>query len=58
VLAVPVGPPGVKERLAEEVDELVCLETPRRFFGVGAYYERFDQVSDAEVGLVLRWTPS
>jgi putative phosphoribosyl transferase len=58
VLAVPVGPPQVDERLGGEVDEVVCLESPPGFFAVGAYYEHFDQVSDEEVIDLLRPTPS
>lgn len=48
VLAVPVGPPDTIRELAKLADEVVCLEEPRRFRGVGQYYERFDQVSDEE----------
>jgi putative phosphoribosyl transferase len=54
VLAVPVGPPGVEQRFAGEVDECVCLEQPDGFFSVGAYYERFGQTSDDEVVELLR----
>jgi putative phosphoribosyl transferase len=54
VLAVPVGPPDVEERFADEVDECVCLEQPEGFFAVGAYYEQFGQTSDEEVVELLR----
>jgi predicted phosphoribosyltransferase/dienelactone hydrolase len=54
VLAVPVGPPGVRARFAEEIDECVCLEQPEGFFSVGAYYEHFGQTSDEEVVELLR----
>lgn len=47
-LAVPVGPPDSIRDLEEMVDELVCLETPVGFRGVGQFYDRFDQVSDEE----------
>jgi putative phosphoribosyl transferase len=46
VVAVPVGPPDTIAELRETVDEVVCLETPGSFLGVGQFYERFDQVSD------------
>ncbi|WP_254841058.1 phosphoribosyltransferase [Natronomonas marina] len=46
VVAVPVGPPDTIAELRETVDEVVCLETPGSFMGVGQFYERFDQVSD------------
>jgi putative phosphoribosyl transferase len=48
VLAVPVGPPDTISELAETVDDVVCLETPESFRGVGQFYDRFDQVSDEE----------
>ncbi len=54
VLAVPVGPPEAGERLANEVDKLICLESPPGFFAVGAYYKNFEQVSDSEVADLLR----
>lgn len=47
VLAIPVAPPGTVERLADEVDEVVAVETPRRFGAVGQFYRSFGQVSDA-----------
>jgi len=49
VLAVPVCPPDSARRLAEEADEVICLQQPPRFFGVGQFYEDFAQVSDEEV---------
>jgi putative phosphoribosyl transferase len=48
ILAVPVGPPDSISELQEQADEVVCLETPRTFRGVGQFYERFDQVTDEE----------
>jgi predicted phosphoribosyltransferase len=48
VLAVPVGPPDTVRELSEIADEVVCLETPSQFGGVGQFYERFDQVTDEE----------
>jgi hypothetical protein len=48
VLAIPVGPPGTIQDLEGLADEVVCLATPAGFRGVGQFYDRFDQVSDAE----------
>jgi predicted phosphoribosyltransferase len=48
VLAVPVGPPDTIADLEAVADEVVCLETPRGFRGVGQFYAVFDQVSDEE----------
>ena len=53
VLAVPVGPPDAIARLREEVDKLVCLDTPPLFWAVGAFYISFDQTSDREVVRLL-----
>jgi putative phosphoribosyl transferase len=49
VLGLPVGPPDVVARLAEEADEVVCLATPEPFFAVGIWYRDFTQTSDEEV---------
>jgi putative phosphoribosyl transferase len=49
VLAVPVAPPGTEERLGEDFDDVVCLEQPHGFFGIGQFYVDFGQVSDQEV---------
>ncbi|RQH02681.1 phosphoribosyltransferase [Natrarchaeobius oligotrophus] len=48
VLAVPVGPPDTIADLEAQVDEVVCLETPAAFRGVGQFYADFGQVSDDE----------
>ncbi|HET7574046.1 MAG TPA: phosphoribosyltransferase family protein [Solirubrobacterales bacterium] len=53
VLAVPVCPPDTERRLREEADEVICLQAPPRFFGVGQFYEDFSQVSDEEVVSIL-----
>jgi putative phosphoribosyl transferase len=53
ILAVPVAPPGTEERLAGAFDELVCLEQPEGFFGIGQFYIDFGQVGDEEVIEVL-----
>jgi len=54
VLAVPVCSSDAAGRLRREVDQLVCLETPTWFFGVGQFYADFRQVSDEEVVELLR----
>lgn len=53
VVAVPVAPPETIAELEAEVDEVVCLATPEPFFGVGYWYEDFEQTSDEEVITVL-----
>lgn len=54
VVAVPTAPPSSVSELRAEVDEVVACITPRLFFGVGEWYEKFDQVSDDEVRLLLQ----
>ncbi len=49
VLAVPVAPPDTVAHLREDVDELVCLDTPDDFFAVGQWYRDFRQTTDDEV---------
>lgn len=54
VVAVPVAAPEICARFQKMVDEIVCLETPEMFFGVGAWYENFSQTSDEEVRQLLK----
>lgn len=59
VVAVPVAPPETCQVLRQEVDEVICLMTPRAFGGVGRWYEDFSQISDEEVRWLLQraWQP-
>jgi putative phosphoribosyl transferase len=49
VLAVPVAPADTVVRLCSEADEVVALQTPEGFSGVGHWYQDFTQTSDQEV---------
>jgi putative phosphoribosyl transferase len=49
VLAVPIVAASTYSELRREVDEIVALLMPKRFYGVGEWYENFSQTSDAEV---------
>ncbi len=49
VLAVPVAPTQTLERLRDEADRVVVLETPEPFLAVGEWYRRFGQTTDEEV---------
>jgi putative phosphoribosyl transferase len=53
VIAVPVAPAYTCDRIRSEVDDLVCLQTPEPFYGVGQFYVDFSQVSDEEVNEFL-----
>jgi putative phosphoribosyl transferase len=41
------------EQLRQEVDRLVCFETPEPFHSVGEFYRNFDQTTDDEVRALL-----
>lgn len=49
VVAVPVAPPETCERLADEVDEIICVATPQPFGAVGQFYDDFSEVNDEDV---------
>lgn len=49
IVAVPTAPPDTCEMFAEMVDEVVCVQTPQPFGGVGRWYKSFPQTKDEEV---------
>ena len=49
VVAVPTSARDSYARLAEVADRVVALATPEPYFGVGAWYEEFHQLTDEEV---------
>jgi putative phosphoribosyl transferase len=53
VVAVPTAAPETCESFEHEVDDLVCAATPQPFYGVGLWYDDFEQVSDDEVRQLL-----
>jgi len=54
VVAVPVGPPNSVKMVAEEADELICLDTPYAFMAIGQFYQDFTQVEDKEAIAILK----
>ncbi|MBI4267903.1 MAG: phosphoribosyltransferase [Chloroflexi bacterium] len=54
IAAIPVGPEDTIRRLAETVDEMLCLRVPRFFAAVGQFYEEFYPVEDEDVLRVLK----
>jgi putative phosphoribosyl transferase len=52
VLAVPVAPADAVGQFTE-ADDVVCVETPRRFIAVGYHYENFSMTSDEDVIALL-----
>jgi predicted phosphoribosyltransferase len=53
VVAVPTAAPETCEQFESVADEIVCVETPQPFFGVGMWYRDFSQTSDDEVRHLL-----
>jgi predicted phosphoribosyltransferase len=49
IVAVPVAPASAVSKLNQVVDEVVVVLVPENFYGVGSFYEDFEQVSDEEV---------
>jgi putative phosphoribosyl transferase len=54
VVAVPVASARTCAELRDEVDEIVCGETPPDFAAVGEWYHDFSQTTDEEVRALLR----
>jgi putative phosphoribosyl transferase len=53
ILAAPVAPANVVQRLARECDQVIILATPEAFIAVGRFYLQFEQTSDEEVIALL-----
>ena len=54
ILAVPVAPLDLADKLRKEVDEFVCLHSTNLLFAIGQFYNNFPQLSDEEVKNYLR----
>jgi putative phosphoribosyl transferase len=59
IVAVPVAAGQAVDTIGamKEVDEILCLLTPKSFGGVGEFYRSFTQVTDGEVVDILRRFP-
>jgi predicted phosphoribosyltransferase len=53
IVACPVAAAETVRGLEDQADEVVCLRTPVQFAAVGAWYDDFAPVSDAEVKQLL-----
>jgi len=53
VVAVPVAASETCAEFQEQVDEVVCVHTPKPFCSVGSWYDDFSQTSDQEVRELL-----
>ena len=49
IVAVPVAAPSTCQELRSSADDVICARTPDPFFGVGWWYQHFEQTSDQEV---------
>jgi len=49
IIGVPVASQTAVRELSKVADEVVAVTVPEVFYGVGAFYEDFEQVSDEEV---------
>lgn len=54
VVAVPAASSETCRKLASEVDEIICVETPQPFYSVSLCYDNFPQTTDAEVRDLLK----
>ena len=53
VLAVPVAPADIIERLRPLVDEFICLAAPEHLMAISTWYARFPQLTDETVVTLL-----
>ncbi|KEO50762.1 erythromycin esterase family protein [Thioclava pacifica] len=53
-IAVPVAPASAIPEFEEIADRVVCLNPTNRFYGVGAFYDDFHQLSDEETVSLLQ----
>jgi len=53
IIGVPVASKSAVRELSKEVDEVVAVMIPEIFYGVGAFYDEFEQVTDEEVMFYL-----
>jgi len=54
IVAAPVAARETCKAFTELADEIVCVQTPANFEGVGQWYEDFTQTSDEEVRRLLK----
>jgi putative phosphoribosyl transferase len=57
-LATPVAAPSICVSLRSCFDEVICLQAPLHFDSVGRHYEKFEQVSIAQVRRLLGGPPA
>jgi predicted phosphoribosyltransferase len=53
IIAVPVAPKDIAEKLKKVADRVIILYSPSSFEAVGQFYHDFSQVSDNQVKKIL-----
>ncbi len=53
IVAVPVIAADILDKLRREADDVIYLNVPELFFGIGQFYREFEQVEDGEVIKIL-----
>jgi putative phosphoribosyl transferase len=54
IVAVPVAPPDMTDKIKEVSDKIIVLYLPEIFGSVGRFYSHFEQVSDNEVREIMK----
>lgn len=54
IIAVPVAAADTVKKLQKEVDDVITVITPEILYGVGRFYEEFNQVTEDEAIYYLR----
>lgn len=54
IVAIPVASTDAYDKIGKLADKAVSLLTPPIFYAVGAFYDDFSQISDAEAEEILR----
>ena len=54
IIAVPVAPKDIADKLNKVADKVVILHSPSSFESVGQFYQDFSQVSDNEVKKIMQ----
>ena len=54
IVAVPIASQEQLINVGREVDEVICLEQPSQFIGIGLVYDNFAPVSDDDVAQIMQ----
>lgn len=55
IVATPIIPHEYQKQIKQQVDKLISLNQPQSFYGVSAFYKKFDQVTDKEVTELMKY---